>query len=121
MPRWASRPGSCALALAAGVRCGRANHFASTMTWLRRVRRHPSAFLLGVQLLSLVIHPLMVGSDSGRVLFGAFSVVVVLLAVWVVDRSPAATWVAWLIGVPLIALTCGAIVLHSPAWLVWSA
>jgi len=91
------------------------------MTMLLRVRRHPSAFLLGVQLLSLVIHPVMVGSDSGRVLFGAFSVAVVLLSVWVVDRSPAANWVAWLLGAPTIALTLGAIWLHNPAWLVWSA
>ena len=91
------------------------------MAWLRRVRRHPSAFLLAVQLSSLVLYPLMVGSDSGRVLFGAFGVVVALLAVLVVDRSPAANWVAWLLGVPVIALTSGAIVFDHSSWLVWSA
>ena len=91
------------------------------MAWLRRVRRHPSAFLLAMQLLSLALYPLMVDQESGRVLFGAFGVIVALLAVMVVDRSPAATWVAWLLGVPVIALTSGAIVFDHPGWLVWSA
>ena len=39
---------------------------------LRRVaRRHPSAFLLAAQLLSLLVYPLMDDGTGGRMLFGA--------------------------------------------------
>ena len=55
---------------------------------LRRVaRRHPSAFLLAAQLLSLLVYPLMDDGTGGRMLFGAVALVVVPLAVWVVNRS----------------------------------
>lgn len=72
--------------------------------WRVIARRHPSAFLLAVQLASLVAYPLLDG-DTGRVLFGAFGVAIAALAVWVVMRSPAVKWVAWLIAVPAVLLT----------------
>ena len=56
--------------------------------WQVIARRHPSAFLLAAQLLSLVAYPLLEG-DTGRILFGAFGVAIATLAVWVVMRSPA--------------------------------
>ena len=71
--------------------------------WL--ARRHPSAFLLGAQLLSLLLYPLMDGARDGRLLFGAATLVVVPLAVWVVHRSPAVTRVAWALAIPAILLT----------------
>lgn len=59
---------------------------------LRRVaRRHPSAFLLAAQLLSLLVYPLIDDGTGGRVLFGAVALVVVPLAVWVVNRSSSST------------------------------
>ncbi|HVF33700.1 MAG TPA: potassium channel family protein [Candidatus Saccharimonadia bacterium] len=84
-------------------------------------RKHPSAFLLAAQLLSLVLYPLLDGSEAGRVMFGAFGVMVLLLAVWVVNRSPAANWIGWVLAVPAIGLT--AIAASFDAWdlLVWSA
>ena len=69
------------------------------------LKRHPSALLLLVQLGSLVLYPLLDESEEGRMLFGAFGVMALLLAVWVVNRSPAANWVAWILAVPSIALT----------------
>ena len=39
------------------------------MAYYPILRRHPSATLLTVQLLSLVLYPLMDGSETGRVLF----------------------------------------------------
>ena len=56
---------------------------------------HPSAFLLAAQLLSLVLYAAFDGVHSGRALLGAFGVVVLALAVWVVNRSPAINWIAW--------------------------
>ncbi|HEY0502311.1 MAG TPA: potassium channel family protein [Lysobacter sp.] len=77
--------------------------------WRILVRRHPSAFLLAAQLLSLVLYPLFDGMHGGRVLFGALGVLVLALAVWVVNRSPAIKWIAWLIAVPAFGLSLFAV------------
>lgn len=85
--------------------------------WTKFARRHPSAFLLAAQLLSLLAYPLMDGTHSGRVLFGAFALVVVPLAVWVVSRSALLNAVAWLLAIPAMLLTLGA-VLTGRDWLL---
>ena len=73
------------------------------------LRRHPSAFLLAAQLISLMLYPAMDSSDTGRLLFGAVGVVVLALALWVVNRSPSVNWIAWLLAVPAVALTVGSV------------
>ena len=73
--------------------------------WAVLARQHPSAFLLAAQLLSLLIYPAIDDTTSGRLLFGAVALVVVPLAVWVVNRSPAVRWVAWLLAIPAMLLT----------------
>jgi Ion channel len=83
--------------------------------------RHPSAFLLAAQLLSLVLYPTMDQSESGRVLFGLVGVVVVSLALWVVNRSPAESWIAWMLAVPAVGITVLSIVLGRPELLVLSS
>ena len=75
------------------------------LRWRVQARRHPSAFLLAAQLLSLVLYPLFDEMRGGRVLFGALGVVVLMLAVWVVNRSRAKVWVAWLLAAPALALS----------------
>ncbi|OGT60323.1 MAG: Ion channel [Gammaproteobacteria bacterium RIFCSPHIGHO2_12_FULL_63_22] len=83
--------------------------------------RHPSAFLLAAQLLSLVLYPTMDQSESGRVLFGLVGVVVVSLALWVVNRSPAESWIAWMLAVPAVGITVLSIALGRPELLVVSS
>ena len=56
--------------------------------WQVVAQRHPSAFLLAAQLLSLLAYPLVDDGSGGRLLFGAGALVVVPLALWVVMRSP---------------------------------
>ncbi len=73
--------------------------------WGVVARRHPSAFLLAAQLLSLLLYPLMDESTNGRLLFGAVALVVVPLALWVVMRSPVMSWIGWLLAIPAMALT----------------
>ena len=85
------------------------------------LRRHPSAFLLAAQLLSLMLYPAMDSSDTGRLLFGAVGVVVLALALWVVNRSPSVNWIAWLLAVPAVALTVGSEVFRQSEWVVLSA
>lgn len=74
--------------------------------WRLIAQRHPSAFLLAAQLLSLLLYPLVDDSRGGRMLFGAVALVVVPLAVWVVNRSRFVTRVAWLLAIPAMSLAC---------------
>lgn len=78
--------------------------------WRMLARRHPSAFLLAAQLLSLLLYPLMDNSNEGRMLFGGVAVVIVPLAVWTVSRGPALNILAWLLAVPSLLLTL---------WICW--
>lgn len=89
--------------------------------WGVLARSHPSAFLLAAQLLSLLIYPAIDDTSSGRLLFGAVALVVVPLAVWVVNRSPAVRWIAWLLAIPAMLLTSFAVLFAVPALLPWSA
>ena len=94
---------------------------APAQRWGIIARRHPSAFLLAAQLLSLLLYPLMDNSAGGRLLFGAVALVVVPLAVWVVSRSTFANAVAWLLAIPAILLTVVAVVFGHAALLPFSA
>lgn len=89
--------------------------------WRILVRRHPSAFLLAAQLLSLLLFPLLEDATAGRVVFGAFSALVLLLAVWVVNRTPGLNWIAWLIAIPAFALSMLSVATESQTLLVWSS
>jgi hypothetical protein len=87
----------------------------SPLRWMVRVRRHPSALLLAVQLLGILLYPVMEQSTAGRVAFGAFGIVVLLLAVWVVKRGPALGWVAWCLAMPAVMLSIAAAVWNMQA------
>ena len=68
------------------------------------VLRYPSAGLLTVQLAGLLLYPWMERSAQGRALFGAFGLLVLGLALWVVRRTPFLTWVAVLLATPVFVL-----------------
>jgi hypothetical protein len=88
---------------------------------MKRLKNHPSAMLLAAQLASLMLYPIIDDTGSGRLIFGAVGVVVVLLALAVVNRSPATNWVAWLLALPAIGLIATGIVLGDSRWFVGSA
>jgi hypothetical protein len=75
------------------------------MLTIESLRRYPSAVLLAVQLLGFVLYPLMETSPSSRALFGAFGLLVLGVALWVVRRSPWLTWVGILLALPVVALS----------------
>jgi hypothetical protein len=85
------------------------------------VRRNPSAGLLAVQLLGLLLYPLMEASPSSRALFGAFGLLVLATALWVVRRSPWLTWLGLLLAVPVVVLSVTAAISPRPSLLVWAA
>lgn len=88
---------------------------------LARAVEHPSALLLAAQLLSLLLYPLVDRTDSGRVLLGAVSLVVLPLAVWVVRRSAATNWIAWALVLPAIVLSGLSIAFDRHEFVVWAA
>ena len=75
------------------------------MSPITYIRLHPSAGLLFVQLLGVLLYPWMEDTALGRALFGAFGLVVLGMALHVVKRSPAQTWVAGLLALLVVSLT----------------
>jgi ion channel len=75
------------------------------------LRRTPSAGLLLVQLLGILLYPWMETSPRGRAVFGAFGVLVLGVALRVVRRSPWLTWLALMLALVVVALS----VLHAIA------
>ncbi len=90
------------------------------LRWLVAARRHPSAWLLTVQLLGVLLYPLMEGTDAGRALFGVFGIVVLALALWVVNRSPSSLRLALLLAVPAVILSLAAAITDDNDLLVFA-
>ena len=90
------------------------------LRWLVTARRHPSALLLIVQLLGVLLYPAMENTDLGRALLGAFGVLVLALALWVVNRSPSINWIAWCLAIPAVLLSLLSIGIQHPGLLVYA-
>jgi len=73
--------------------------------WLPRLWRQPSAVLLAVQLLGVLLYPFMDESPVGRAALSSFALLVLFLAVRAVRATPALLWVALLLGLPIVVLT----------------
>lgn len=90
------------------------------LRWLVTARRHPSALLLVVQLAGVLLYPVMEDTDLGRVLLGAFGILVLSLALWVVNRSPSINWIAWCLAIPAVLLSLLSIGMQHPGLLVYA-
>jgi hypothetical protein len=73
--------------------------------WYAAARNHPSGVLLGVQLTGILVYPFLGDQPLGRTVFGLFGLVVLVLAVAAVRMTPSLTWVAGLLGLPVVVLT----------------
>ena len=91
------------------------------MDWGALARTHPSAFLLAAQLVSLLLYAAFDGNASGRVILGAFGILIMTLVVWVITRSPALNWIAWVLVAPAILLSLLWILFPNPILLMWSS
>jgi hypothetical protein len=97
------------------------NNKNSFIHWRARVSQHPSAFLLAAQLVSLVLYVVFERSSGGRELLSGFGVLVLLLVVWVISRSPMIRWVTWVLVVPALALSLLSVLFINPTLAMWSA
>jgi hypothetical protein len=73
--------------------------------WLPRLWRQPSAVLLAVQLIGVLLYPFMDETAIGRAAISSFALIVLFLAVRAVQATPALTRIAVLLGVPIVILT----------------
>ena len=69
------------------------------------LRRTPSAGLLLVQLLGILLYPWMEKSPGGRALLGAFGLLILGGALRVVRRSPWLTWLGLVLAVVVVSLS----------------
>jgi len=90
--------------------------------WLPRLWQQPSAVLLAVQLVGVLLYPFMDESPIGRAALSSFALVVLFLAVRTVRATPALLWVAVLLGVPIVVLTILEVVDPlNPQVILWSS
>jgi hypothetical protein len=90
--------------------------------WLPRLWRHPSAVLLAVQLVGVLLYPFMDESAIGRAALSSFALVVLFLAVRTVQATQALVWVAVVLGLPIVVLTILEVVDPlNPQVILWSS
>ncbi|HQP32289.1 MAG TPA: ion channel [Deltaproteobacteria bacterium] len=82
---------------------------------------HPSAFLLAAQLLSLVFFAAFEGAEGSRVVLSSVGVLLLVLVVWVVKRSPGVNWIAWVLAMMAALLSLLSWRPCAPVLQVWGA
>jgi len=84
-------------------------------------RRHPSAILLFVQLVGLLLYPFLESTRAGPVALGAFGIVVLIITTGMVRRTPGLTWISVCIALPAIVMLLLEVIFDMPWLLPWSA
>lgn len=72
--------------------------------FFHHTKRHPSAILLLVQLLGMLLYPFIESTPGGLVIFNAFGIVVLGFTVRMVRRTPGEAWISAGLALPIIAL-----------------
>jgi hypothetical protein len=87
----------------------------------QQTRRHPSAVLLIVQLLGMLLYPFIENTHAGLVTFNAFGILVLIFTVRMVRSTPGLTWFSAALSVPIIALLVVQSVFDMHYLLPWSS
>ena len=93
----------------------------SYLRWVVRTKRHPSAILLLVQLAGMVLYPFIESTDAGRIAFGVFGIVVLIITTGMVRFTPGLTWVSVCIAAPAIVMLALQAMFGMPQLLVASS
>ena len=91
------------------------------LRWLVRVRRNPSALLLFVQLVGILLYPFIEGTEAGRIAFGAFGIAVLVATTRMVRATPGLNWIALGLAVPAIVLQVAQALQPQPLLVATSA
>ena len=94
------------------------------MNYLRMIattRRHPCAVLLGVQLLGILAYPFAESTPAGQMALAALGVVVLLVTVRMVRRTPGLTWISIGLAIPIMVLLALQGAADMPQLLPWSS
>jgi Ion channel len=94
------------------------------MNYLRllvHLRRNPSAILLVVQLLALVLYPFFEDTEAGRIGLGIFGIFVLVTTMRMVLQTRFINWIGIGIALPAIALLMLQMVRPVPQLAAWSA
>ena len=87
----------------------------------KHTRRHPSAILLLVQLMGMLLYPFIESTPAGLVAFNAFGIVVLGFTVRMVRSTPGITWISACLALPIIVLLVLQSVFDMGHLLPWSA
>jgi hypothetical protein len=89
--------------------------------FLALTRRHPSAILLIVQLVGLLLYPLLESTPGGPVALSAFGITVLVFTTGMVRRTPGLTWLSVCLALPAIVMLVLQVALDMPWLQPWSA
>lgn len=88
---------------------------------LLHTKRHPSAILLLVQLLGMLLYPFVEDTEVGHIVFNAFGVVVLGITTNMVRRTPGLAWISASIAGPVIVLLVLQMAFDMHQLLPWSS
>ena len=88
---------------------------------LTRSRRHPSAVLLVVQVLGVILYPFVEGTPEGHIAINIFGLVVLGITTNMVRKTPGETWISVCLAIPIIVLLVVQIAYKAPGLLPWSS
>lgn len=91
------------------------------LRYLALTRRHPSAILLVVQLVGLVLYPLLESTRAGPLALSAFGIAVLVVTTRMVRRTPGLTWLSVCIALPAIVLLLLQAIWGMEGLLPWSS
>lgn len=87
---------------------------------LKSITNYPFAMLLAVQVFSVLFYGFMTNSHLSHVIFNGLGLIVPILAVWTVYRSPATNWIGLVLAVLAIGSTIFSGLNSQPQLLIWA-
>ncbi len=87
---------------------------------LKFVKRYPFAILLAVQLFSVLFYGFMTSSKTSVFMFNCLGLIVPILAVWVVYRSPITSWVGFVLVTASLSTTLIALLFGYIHLFIWA-
>jgi hypothetical protein len=91
------------------------------LRWVRAATHTPSALLLSLQLIAVLAYPFLEGDRTKRSLFSLVALVVLLLVVYTLHHSPAATWVGLTLATPVLVLLVVQLATDADGLTAWIA